>query len=270
MARNRRVLTLITSRSLRDSTSSKTSCWSRETPLLSPRSSQTRAMRAAAGRLTQTWRIALRSASFAGVLATLTLVKPSAAQSDVPSADSEPANYAGSGSSDMTVTDYLAQEPQSPQAPEDFPEQPPVLELDTGEPLMILLTPFHWGRFSFLSLTSYEGYSSNPSFQKIPIGATVTSASALAMYSTQFAGWNLNLQYQPFIWISGTRTIKDFAAASGDLRTLRHINDHWHWTLGDRLRYSPTHSSDLTKGFVTDPSGNLTIGNAFLSSGRNI
>ena len=224
----------------------------------------------AARRLTQTLRIGLRSASFVGVLATFTLVKPSAAQSDVPSAISEPANSSGSAPSDVTVTDYLTHEPQSPQASEDFPEQPPVLNLDTGEPLMVLLTPFHWGRFSFLSITSYEGYSSNPSFQKIPISGTVTSASALAMYSTQFAGWNLNLQYQPFIWISSTRTIKDFAAASGDLRTLRHINDHWHWTLGDRLRYSPTHSSDLTKGFVADPSGGFTIGNAFLSSGRNI
>ncbi len=65
----------------------------------------------------------------------------------------------------------------------------------------------------------------------------------------------MNLQYSPFLWISSRETLKDFAAASADIRTLRHINESWHWTLGDRLRYSPTHSTEETTGFVADPGG---------------
>jgi hypothetical protein len=228
-------------------------------------------MRAAARRLTRTLRIACRSASLAGMLAALAMVKPCAAQNDSTNPASESSDYPGPAQPDISLTDYLQQEPEAPPAQEDFPEQPsPVLQLDTGEPLMVLLTPLHWGRFSFLSVTAYEGYSSNPSFQKIPVGANITSISTLALYSTQFAGWKMNLQYQPFVWISSTRTVKDFAAASADLQTLRHINDSWHWTLGERLRYSPTHSSELTKGIVANPGGGFTIGDAFLSSGRNI
>src|SRR5262249_13839756 len=50
----------------------------------------------------------------------------------------------------------------------------------------------------------------------------------------------------------------------------RHINGNWHWTFGDRLRFSPTHSTEESKGFVVDPSGGFSIGDAFLSSGRNV
>jgi len=221
-------------------------------------------------------RIILGSASFAGVLTTLTLVKSSSAQTDVPTAIAIPGDYPESPASDVQPA-----EDDTPQAgtDEDFApngagnidvEQPPDTDLETGLPLTVLLTPFHWGRFSLLSLTASQGYNSNPEFQRNQLGAWVTTVSALALYSAQFAGWRMNLQYQPFVWISSRRTLKNFAAASFDIRTLRHINESWHWTLGDRLRYSPTHSTEQGKGFVADPGGGFSIGNAFLSSGRNV
>src|SRR5262249_6081519 len=81
-----------------------------------------------------------------------------------------------------------------------------------------------------------------------------------------FAGWQMNLQYRPFVWISSRETIKDFAAAAADLRTVRRINGTWHWTLDERFRYSPSHANE-EQGLDI---GGVHIGNAFLSTGRNV
>src|SRR5882672_4662857 len=218
-------------------------------------------MKTAARRVARTLQIILRSASFAGMLTTVALMKSSSAQSDVPAPISEPADYPAFAKSDLqSLTDSAPLIADAPGPDEDSDdEQPPVVDLVTGLRLRTLLTPFHWGRFSLLSSTVYEGYNSNPEFQKTPLGAAVTSMSALVIYSSQFAGWRMNVQYQPFIWISSRETLKDFAAASVDLRTLRHINETWHWTLGERLRYSPTHSVEEGKGFVADPGGGFSV-----------
>ena len=155
-------------------------------------------------------------------------------------------------------------------APDSLQGHPPLTNLDSGSPLEVLLTPLHWGPLSLLSFSAYEGYNSNTEFQRIPLGASVTSLSALALFSKQFAGWQANLQYRPFLWISSQRTFKGFAAASFDIRTLRHINGTWHWTLGDRVRYAPTHGTEQASGLIASPGGGFSIGNAFLSSGRNV
>lgn len=150
----------------------------------------------------------------------------------------------------------------------DF-ELPPDTDLGTGLPRKVLLTPFRWGHLSLLSFSAYEGYNSNPEFQRIPLGAYVTSLSALAMYSAKFSGWQMNLQYRPFVWFSSHETFRSFAATSADIRTMRRISSQWHWTLGDHFRYSPSHGTEQESGFIIDPSGGFSIGNAFLSSGRN-
>ena len=222
-------------------------------------------------------RLWLACAPFAVLFAILVLAKAAGAQSDAP----VPVNISGS---EDTNERSQYQEPMmdtvmfqdgdggtgSSSDDEFGEEQDPDTDLSTELPLKILLTPLHWGRFSLLSVNAYEGYNSNPQFQRIPLGAEITAISPLAIYSTEFVGWKVNLQYQPFIWLSSKRTLKDFAAVSFDVRTVRHINGNWHWTLGDRLRFSPTHSTEQSKGFVVDPSGGFSVGDAFLSSGRNV
>ena len=225
----------------------------------------TKAMRMAGKGLVATLRILVGSASCASVLATLTLARYSHAQSNAPVTYSENVEYVGPSQSDTQIA-----EGDDPDAPKDDVEQLPETALDTGLPLKVLVTPFHWGRFSLLSVTSYQGYNTNPNFRESAAGASVTSVSALAMYSSAFAGWRLNMQYQPFLWVSSGRTLKDFAAASADLRTLQPINATWHWTLGESFRYAPTHSSAQGKGFVSDPGGGVSFGDVFLSSGRNV
>jgi hypothetical protein len=234
-------------------------------------------------RVTLALRILFGSASLMWLLIMVTLTRSTSAQSDVPTAISEGATDGDTRSMDVLNPDDLSNEAQSENAVStsmngedispnvsDSQDQPPVTDLETGLPLRVFLTPLHWSRFSLLSVTSYEGYNSNPQFQRLPIGAWVTSVSSLALFSSQFAGWNLNLQYQPFVWISSNRTLEDFAAASGDLRTLHHINENLHWTFLDRMRYSPTHSAEQSRGFISDPGGGFSIGNAFLSNGRNV
>jgi hypothetical protein len=242
--------------------------------LLFPRHiDERRVVRTTAARLLLALRIGLGSASFAGALTTLALVKSSSAQNDA-QVFSEPVDVPASGQSDI----HTAGDPApTATADEDFAPSVgnsevdnPVTDVTTGLPLRVFLTPLHWGHLSLISVTTSEGYNSNPEFQRNPLGSSVTSISASALYSAAFSGWTMNLQYSPFVWISSRETLKDFAAASADIRTLRHINDTWHWTLGDRLRYSPTHSTQETTGFVADPGGGFSIGNAFLSSGRNI
>jgi len=158
----------------------------------------------------------------------------------------------------------------APHSDQDIDAEQPDTDLETGLPLRTLLTPLHLHNLSLLSFTAYEGYNSNPEYLRIPLGNYLTSMSGLVLYSFNFAGWQMDAQYHPFVWISSRATFKSFAAASLDLRTARHINDTWRWTFADRFRYSPTQSTEQQPGVVADPGGGFSIGNAFLSSGRNI
>lgn len=192
------------------------------------------------------------------------LVKLSNAQSDVPLPTvTEIATNPDAAQPDVPQGDAPQAGVDEDFAPNLGNEEPPDTALDTGLPLDVLLTPFHWGRFSMLSVTAFEGYNSNIQFRQTPVGTTVTSFSSLALYSAQFAGWRVNLQYQPFVTISSGRTIDNFAATSLDLRTAHRLSGSWHWTLVERFRYSPSHSTQQAAGFLGTES-------AFLSSGRNV
>lgn len=146
----------------------------------------------------------------------------------------------------------------------------PATDLGTGLPLSTLLTPLHWGNLSLLSFTAYEGYNSNPQYARIPVSSYITSMNGLVIFSPRFGGWQMDAQYMPFVWISSRATLKSFSAMSLDLRTLRRINGNWRWTFVDKFRYAPTHSTEQQPGIVADSNGGFSVGNAFLSSGRNV
>src|SRR5215475_9883316 len=154
---------------------------------------------------------------FCVALAMLTLSGYSSAQPDAPLASSD----------DPDAPADVPLKSDSMMGDDSDPEQPPVTNLETGLPLDVLLTPLHWGVISLLSFTTFEGYSSNIRLQETPTPATITSMSALALYSRQIAGWTLNAQYRPFLLISSRQTVHSFGAGSVDLRTLRRINGNW-------------------------------------------
>jgi hypothetical protein len=185
--------------------------------------------------------------------------------------DSNAASDLATNQQSEQIVDQATQNSSTTEPDEDFESASgPVTNLETGEPLDLLMTPFRVGRLSLLSATAYEGYNSNPEFQKIPVGTWLTAISGLVMYSAQPWGWKLYLQYQPFVWISPDRHFEDFAASALDLRKLHRINERWSWAAAERMRYAPTQSTAEGKGIVASPNGGFTIGNAFLSSGRNI
>ena len=224
-------------------------------------------MKTATGTWVRGLRVLLGSLLVTGLLIPITLRGRCSAQTDpgeaLPSASEAVENPS-------TQPSQAPSEDFAPNVDANYQEQPPYTDLETDLPLSVLLTPLHWGGLSLLSFSAYEGANSNPHFEKVPLGRYVTSLSGLALYSAQFAGWRMNLQYRPFLWIASRGTFKSFAAVSFDLRTLRRVNSNWYWTVGDRLRYSPTHSTEQEAGFVAGSGGGVSIGNAFLSNGRNV
>jgi hypothetical protein len=177
----------------------------------------------------------------------------------------------------------MAQSEQDTPAPqttdEDFAPQEkpdagdssiPVTNLQTGDPLKVVLSPFHVGHLSLVSASVYQGYDSNPNLQAIPQGSHLQVFSALAVYSRIFSGSRLDAQYHPFVLLSSSRSLEDLGAGSFDFITDHPISRSWSWRLADFLRYSPSQQATVEgRGFVFDTGGGVTIGNAFLSSGRN-
>jgi hypothetical protein len=134
----------------------------------------------------------------------------------------------------------------------------------------VLLTPFHWGRLSLLSFSGYEGYDSNPRLQASGSAASFTELNALLLFSRRFAGWQLNLQYQPFLSFSPKRTNKSFSAVAVDLQTVRHLNRSWSWSASENFRYSPDVQNAVGTGLVLNSGGGISIGDTYLSAGRNV
>lgn len=201
----------------------------------------------------------------AGLLIPLGLSLSCPAQSDSQLPVSESVENAPQQQPDTQPDDDFA-----PHSDGDTDAEQPATDLQTGLPLRALLTPLHLSNLSLLSFTAYEGYNSNPEYLRIPLSSYLTSMSGLVLYSFHFAEWQMDAQYHPFVWLSSRATFKSFAATSLDLRTVRRINGNWHWTLADRFRYAPTQSTEQQPGFVAEPGGGFSVGNAFLSSGRNI
>ena len=163
--------------------------------------------------------------------------------------------------------DFAPQETSSP-SPDD--SEAGAMNLATGDPLRVVLSPFHWGHLSLISVSVYQGYDSNPNLQAVAQGARLQAFSALAVYSRKFGRSRFDAQYHPFILASTTRTLKDLGAASSDFITDHPLSQNWSWRAADHLRYSPSQQASVEgRGFVFNTGGGLTIGNAFLSSGRN-
>jgi hypothetical protein len=195
---------------------------------------------------------------FAALLATMTLAETCNAQTDA--SISEPANTSFSRP-DTDNSDSSAENTDLVQL---------VKNLETGAPLKVLLTPFHWGRVSLLSFSGYQGYDSNPRLQGMSNAASFAEFGALVLSSSRFAGWQLDLQYQPFLSFSPKRTNKSFSAAALDLQTVRHLNRNWSWAVSENLRYSPDLQSAVGTGLVLDSAGGISIGNISLSAGRSV
>src|SRR5271166_6872399 len=78
----------------------------------------------------------------------------------------------------MILTGYCSAQNSSGDSGQTEPSQESVSDesvlplppsLDSDQPLQVVMSPLHWGRLSLLSLTTYQGYDSNPDLQKMPV-----------------------------------------------------------------------------------------------------
>jgi hypothetical protein len=145
------------------------------------------------------------------------------------------------------------------------------MNLETGLALQTVMSPLHWGHVSLLSASVYEGYDSNTELQKVPLGSSLTSLNALAVYSVERRRTELDLQYHPFLWLSQKQTVKDIGSASADLHTEHPISEHWFWNIGDSFHYSPNQENTIEgSSFSADFGQGITVGSPFLSTGWNM
>lgn len=159
---------------------------------------------------------------------------------------------------------------------EDFPsvqtdgdDEDSPASIETGLPLRALSSPFRWGRLSLLSFTAYDGYDTSPRFQPSLGGSDLASFSFLAVYSKPFDGWQLDVQYQPYLWVAAGHAYADLTGSSVNLKTTRRSNRNWSWGVGELFHYTPGQKSTLPKTFVSDFGGGASTGSPLLSSGRD-
>lgn len=184
----------------------------------------------------------------------------------------------------FTLTEYCSAQAEAPPAAEAAPgtEPPPAGEplwpplddeepasLETGLPLRALTSPLRWGQLSLLSFTAYQGLDTAPRFQPALRNSELTSLSFLAIYSKPFAGWQLELQYQPFLWIAAGQPYQDLTGSSAGLHTTRRLNQQWTWRFKELARFTPGQQSTLPKSYVADFGAGNATGNPLLSSGRD-
>ena len=203
------------------------------------------------------------------LLVTTTWTKNGSAQTS--SSISEPGNASSSdgaeGASDAKVSnDEKASNKEDPD--EDFMFQPPVMNLETGNPLTVLMTPFHWGAFSLLSVSGFQGYDTNPRLQEAPTAEAYSEFYTSLLFSRRLGSWRLDAQYQPFVSFAPRQTNKSFSAASMDLQTEHRLDRSWSWSAAENLRYSPDTQTVEGIGLVSTPGGGIGLGNTFLSAGR--
>lgn len=162
--------------------------------------------------------------------------------------------------------------PSSDAAPADqdqsSTDRPAATNLQTGLPLRTVMSPLHWGHLSLLSFQGLESYNRSGAPQMMPLGNTFTTLQALIVYSIQKSRSSLNLQYDPYVWISKDRTSKNFAANGASLTTSHAFDSRWSVTGSDNFQYSPNMANTLQSAYAADFISNTSTQTPFLNVGR--
>lgn len=178
----------------------------------------------------------------------------------------------------MTLTGYCgaqagANDPSVPpastqQTANDDQLMPAPPNLETDLPLQIVASPFRVGRWSLLSFSAYEGYDTNPYQQPTAVGAEFTSFSGLVVYSLRGAHWNIDLQYEPSVFVSPRLTATNWTGNATDLQIEHRLSSTWSLAAGEHFRYSPNLQSSIQGTQLNI--GGFSIQTPFLSSSRSL
>jgi hypothetical protein len=148
--------------------------------------------------------------------------------------------------------------------------------LETDLPLQVVASPFHLGRLSLVSLSAYQGYDSNPdllqpSLQATPVGTEFSALSALVVYSFRNAEWNVDLQYEPSVFVSPKLVAKNWTGNGTDAQLQHRLSSTWSLGVGDHFLYSPNVQSSIQGNqLALNMGGGISILTPFLSSSRSL
>ena len=180
----------------------------------------------------------------------------------------------------MILTGYCSAQNSSGDSGQTEPSQESVSDesvlplppsLDSDQPLQVVMSPLHWGRLSLLSLTTYQGYDSNPDLQKMPVASEFFSVSGLVVYSIRQPGWELDLQYQPSVFVSPKTTAKNFTGNLADFQAARRVSSLWNFSADEHFRYSPDVQSSIQgNSLAVNLGGGISILTPFLSSRQSL
>jgi hypothetical protein len=145
------------------------------------------------------------------------------------------------------------------------------LNLDSNLPLRVVTSPFRLGRFSLLSFSGFQGYDSNPGLATTASGTEFSSFSGLVVYSLRNSTWNLDLQYQPSIFISPKSTSRNWTGNATDFQAQRRLSARWSLNVSEHFRYSPNLQSSIQGSSLSvNAAGGIDLTTPFLSQSRSL
>ena len=153
----------------------------------------------------------------------------------------------------------------------DDPLMPLPPSLDTDMPLRVVMSPLHFGRLSLLSFSAFQGYDSNPGLGTSAQGTEFSSFSGLVVYSFRGSRWNLDLQYQPSIFVSPESTFQSWTGNSTDFQAQRRLSATWSLSVAEHFRYTPNLQSSIEGNSLSvNEAGGVAILTPFLSRSRSL
>jgi hypothetical protein len=163
-------------------------------------------------------------------------------------------------------TDSTSEQDMSDQQPSaSTPGQPVVTNLETGQALNSLLTPWRWGRLSLLSMDLQSGYNvNNGGFSN-----TFDTARGLLVYSIQKERTGLILQYEPSVYATSRVTRTNLLGNLLSFDTYRDLTSRWRLDISDGFHFVPNQIRFLTPGFTQDFTTGTVTQQPLLITGQN-
>lgn len=145
------------------------------------------------------------------------------------------------------------------------------VNLETDLPLQVVASPFRVGRWSLVSLSAYQGYDSNPDQQSVANGTEFSAFSGLVVYSLRGPDWNVDLQYEPSVFVSPRLTAKNWTGNATDAQVSHRLSSTWTFSGGEHFRYSPNVQSSIQGNqLALNIGGGVSILTPFLSTSRSL
>jgi hypothetical protein len=143
--------------------------------------------------------------------------------------------------------------------------------LETDEPLQVITSPFRVGRLSLISLTAYQGYDTNPGERLTANGSEFSAFNAFVVYSIRHANWEVDLQYEPSVFVTPDLLAKNLTGNAVDFQAARQLSSTWILGIGEHFHYTPNLQSSIQgNGLAMNLGGGVSIQIPFLTTDQSL